>query len=361
MEDEPVPSLRWIYLYLGATMSLWASSATVVQPQSLPQRLPIARLAQAPEVVTQTSSATPASLVAIEQSVQLDAPILLSEADRDRFNQILLQAQRDSWSQLPPEQFIQRIAEQFVGARYQAGLLDGGEREALVLSLQNFDCVLFIETVLALGKGILQAEALTQENMAEPAEQWQPQKVAETTFSASVEGYRYRGGELGEYCDRLHYFSDWILDNQQRGNAIAILQLASQPLGKAITFMGSHRSSYPQLKSEDQYQCIRAAENRLNKKISGHSNNPANPLGYIPTAQIRAQYSKLQAGDIVAVATSVPGLDVTHTGLVYRHTNGNFGLIHSAPNVGVTIATDLQTYIERVDAAIGIIVTRPVL
>jgi hypothetical protein len=78
---------------------------------------------------------------------------------------------------------------------------------------------------------------------------------------------------------------------------------------------------------------------------------------YIPTDQIQSHYAELQAGDIIAIATSVPGLDVTHTGFVYRSSQG-LGLIHAAPS-GVKISADLQTYVSRVEAAIGIIVVRP--
>jgi hypothetical protein len=67
----------------------------------------------------------------------------------------------------------------------------------------------------------------------------------------------------------------------------------------------------------------------------------------------------LKPGDIVAIATDLPGLDVTHTGFVYRNPDGSVGLIHAAPGSGVKISRDLQTYTERVEHAIGILVARP--
>jgi hypothetical protein len=82
-------------------------------------------------------------------------------------------------------------------------------------------------------------------------------------------------------------------------------------------------------------------------------------VDYIPTNKIRSVYAQLQPGDIIAVATNIPGLDVTHTGLVYRQPNGSIGFIHASPAGQVTIARDLHRYVSRVERAIGILVVRP--
>jgi len=83
-------------------------------------------------------------------------------------------------------------------------------------------------------------------------------------------------------------------------------------------------------------------------------------VNYLPKNQIKSVYSQLKPGDIVAVATDVKGLDVTHTGLVYRNADGNIGLIHASPAGEVTVAYDLHRYISRVESAIGIVVARPI-
>ncbi len=350
-------------LSLAIIVSLWPWASAVAQPDALPQQLEPQQIEIVSPLEGSVPSSSPSSSPNLERQPSIiqgsleTAPASLDSADRDRLHNLLAKAQAECWHQQPYPQFIQSIAEQFLGEQYRAGLLDSGEAETLILSLQEFDCVLFIETVLALGKAIIQVESSAPELSLATQ-----QTIASTTFTKAVENYRYRGGKLQDYCGRLHYFSDWILDNQQRGNVSPIANLKIQPLNKAITFMGNHRGSYSQLKADSQYNCIRDAEQRLNRSINDSLSretvfNP--PFGYIPTAQIRRQYAQLQAGDIIAVATSVAGLDVTHTGLVYRHPNGNLGLIHAAPNAGVILASDLQTYIERVDSAIGIIVTRP--
>ena len=44
-----------------------------------------------------------------------------------------------------------QIGRVFMGAPYQAGLLEGKGRERLVVGLDAFDCTTFVETVLALA------------------------------------------------------------------------------------------------------------------------------------------------------------------------------------------------------------------
>ena len=122
--------------------------------------------------------------------------------DGQRFQQIMQYAISQNLSQQSLEKMMQEIAQQFLGSSYQAGLLDQGSQETLIASLTQFDCVLFIETVLALVRGIA-VEDYTY-----------------ATFTDHLINQRYRHGKMDNYCDRLHYFSEWIADNQQRGNLV---------------------------------------------------------------------------------------------------------------------------------------------
>jgi hypothetical protein len=83
-------------------------------------------------------------------------------------------------------------------------------------------------------------------------------------------------------------------------------------------------------------------------------------LEYIPINRIDSAYTKLQSGDIIAIATAVKGLDTTHTGLIYRMQNGNIGLIHASPSGSVGISSDLQSFVANVEDAISIMVVRPI-
>jgi cell wall-associated NlpC family hydrolase len=251
-----------------------------------------------------------------------------------RFREVMQYAMGQNLSQRPMGEIIQTIAEQFVGTPYAAGLLDKSNQETLVLSLEGFDCVLFIETVLAMARGV----AL--------------QDYSYQSFAGHIQNQRYRNGEMNGYCSRLHYFSDWIADNQKRGGVQNLTQsFGGIPLNNQLNFMSQHRSSYPQLANDDEaYECIVGMEANLAQL----------QVDYIPKNEIHTVYSRLLPGDVVAIATDVEGLDVTHTGLVYQHPDGSIGFIHASPSGEVKIARDLQAYVEAVESTVGVILARPV-
>ncbi len=253
--------------------------------------------------------------------------------DATRFQQIMAEATTRSLHNQPMGDIVQAIAVQFLGASYRANLLDQSNRETLVVSLTQFDCVLFIETVLAL------AHSVALQDYSPPG------------FTQHLQAQRYRDGKLDGYCSRLHYFSEWLLDNQKRQQVSDMaMELGGIPLNKPLGFMSAHRHLYPRLVSDSSaYDCVRTMEVNLSPLL----------LRYVPQSQVRQIYSHLQPGDVIAITTDTPGLDVSHTGLAYRNADGSIGLIHAVPDIGVMISPDLQTYVNRLPGAIGILVARP--
>jgi Protein of unknown function (DUF1460) len=238
---------------------------------------------------------------------------------------------------LPIDKVLQTVSTQFLGATYREGLLDRSETEKLFVSLTEFDCVLFVETVLAFSR-----------NLRSPSSSYE-------NFVGKIQEVRYADGKLDGYCSRLHYFSDWIRNNQKR-NIVRDLttELGGIPLNKKLNFMSSNWQKYPRLKnSKSNHQCILEMEQKIELEMRSQ------PLRYIPSQKIRSIYSQLKAGDIIAVTTDLKGLDATHTGFVYPTANG-IGFIHASPSGKVKVSSDLQGYVEGVDHAIGIMVVRPV-
>jgi hypothetical protein len=253
--------------------------------------------------------------------------------EREQFQHIMDWVIAQHLHEQPMTDIIQAIAHQFVGTPYKAGLLDQSSDETLVVTLQAFDCVLFVETVLAIARGLAQ------------------QDYSYPTFVNHLRDQRYQNGQLNGYCSRLHYFSAWIHDNEKRGTVKNITQeLGGIPLTKQLNFMSTHRQRYPQLaNNQGNYHCILEMEAQLN----------AVPLNYIPTDQIHHSYNQLQSGDIIGIATTIPGLDVTHTGFINRQPDGRIRLIHASPAGKVTTSQDLHQYVGNIKNAIGILVIRP--
>ena len=250
-----------------------------------------------------------------------------------RFREVMDFARRDRLHERPMGEIVQAVGERFIGAPYVAGMLDEGEREALIAPTDRFDCVLFVETALALARGIAVED------------------YSYDGFLGRIEDVRYRGGQMDGYCSRLHYFTDWIRENERRGLVENLTRgLGGEPLEKTLDFMSTHRASYPRFAENDSlFQGIREMEKRLEGA----------DVRYIPQERIRDVYDQLRAGDLLAFATHIDGLDVTHTGLVYAREDGGKGLLHASPSGGVTTAADLQAYVEGVESQIGIVVVRP--
>lgn len=307
------------------------------------QRLLVPSASAKPQILTNpdplkaTTFSLPSSVHPTQSTDYLDAQALSEDIpqtkDGERFRRVMQSAMRQKLHQRPIGEIVQVIAQPFLGSAYKANLLDQPKEETLVVNLHQFDCVLLVETVLAIARGVA------------------VQDYSYTTFVNHLRDQRYWDGQINGYCSRLHYFSQWIYDNQKRGTIQNIGQnLGGVSLHKKLNFMTTHRQSYAPMASNDTtYQCMVEREAQLDGVA----------VQYIPTQQIRRLYSKLQPGDIIAVATNIPGLDVTHTGFVYRQPNGNMGFIHASPAGQVTIARDLQRYVSRVKHAIGILVARP--
>lgn len=266
-------------------------------------------------------------------------PVAMDVPDPDsttmrQFRKVMAFARAQNLHERPIGEIMQVVGEQFLASPYIAGSLDKPEQEALIVDLAGFDCVLFIEATMALARGIAVED------------------YSYDTFAHHILDQRYRDGELNGYCSRLHYFSEWIADNEARGNVENISQdLGGKKLPNRLTFMSEHRDAYPRFATNDSlFQGIKDMEARLADL----------EIYYIPQDRIRSVYDQLQAGDIIATATSIGGLDVTHSGLVYANADGSKGFLHASTSGGVKVSSDLQAYVQNNKSQIGIVVARPV-
>lgn len=316
----------------------------------------------------------PTTQLPIQHSVQLSATPTpkLSSIDRQKLVTIRHKFQSQQWQKLPLGDRIQIIAEQFIGDPYRANLLDQSHSEQSFISLHQFDCVLFLETVLALTSTFstdsenaqnAQAKVQTgiqtgiQTNVQKPpsttTDITKSPPLPESNLIQNLQQYRYRDGRLDNYCSRLHYFSDWILDNQQRG---LIQDLGTVPLQRSINFMSQNWKKYsPIVRNPSLKDCIQTTESDLTQKLQ------AGQLKYIPIESLRSQENKLRSGDLIGLVTDLKGLDVTHSGFLYRTgTQAPAGLLHASQRSGIKISPNLESYVRGVDGAIGITVARPI-
>ncbi|MDX1315584.1 MAG: DUF1460 domain-containing protein, partial [Eudoraea sp.] len=160
-------------------------------------------------------------------------------------------------------------------------------------------------------------------------------------------------GQLSGYASRLHYFSEWIRNNEKKGLVKDItVSLGGIPAEKRLNFMTAHRDLYPRLSDATAYEQMEVVEETLE----------AQEYSYIPRSVLVKQLNNLQHGDIIALATSINGLDVTHTGIVFKKSNGEYHLLHASSRGQVEISEKpLLEYLAGVKGNTGILVARPIL
>ena len=225
------------------------------------------------------------------------------------------------------------VGKSFLGTPYVEKTLEIGEKETLIINLRGLDCTTFVENVLAFSH-------LLRKNTSDFKD-----------FGDQIKTIRYRDGLLSGYSSRLHYFTDWIRNNNEKGLVRDITSdLGGEIQLKPINFMGTHRELYPFLTDDSNYQQILETEAELAKE----------DLCILPQNAIEAQEENIQNGDIIALATSIKGLDVTHTGFAYKMPNGRLHLLHASSSGQVTITKEpLVDYLTKIKHNIGIIVARP--
>lgn len=265
----------------------------------------------------------------VEEGERLDAD------SRAVFTRLQAQADREEWAERSYGEIVEATGRALMGQPYVDGMLDVSDREILVADLTRFDCVLFVENVLAVANGIATGD----------------QSVS--AYLQSLEVLRYREGERDGYCSRLHYFSEWIADNEARGRLDNVTSaIGGERFEKQLAFMGTHRASYPRLADSDSlYACILDMERGLDDL----------ELSYIPQDRIAEAYPLIETGDVIATATRIGGLDVSHTGFAVEMPSGKMGFLHASLSAGeVIISPDLQRYVQGIDHQVGIVVARPV-
>jgi hypothetical protein len=173
--------------------------------------------------------------------------------------------------------------------------------------------------------------------------------IAEVGFT------RYRGGKMGDFTTRLHYTSDWFVDNEAKGvvKILAPELPGAEPFTQKVGIMSRHPEKYRQLKAHPELiPAIRLTEDKIN----------ARSLKYLPLDKIKAAEPLLQTGDIVGVCTTEEGIDIAHTGLCIKDEQG---IVHfmdassSRRNMKVTLESDISTCLNWSRKLTGVMFARP--
>ena len=254
------------------------------------------------------------------------------DGDTVLINQLLMKGYESGLSDA--NALIEFYARQLLGTPYVAHTLEG-DQEMLTINIHELDCLTFIETLYSLTRATLN------------------RRYSWRDFAADIENIRYRGGEMGDYSSRIHYISEWIIDNHMRGNLVEVTPDLPHVdyMVKNIDYMTHHTASYRQLKNDSvMVEKIRRYELRRHR------------FPYVKRSWLndKAVKAALRSGDFVSLVTKTEGLDVSHNGIIIVDDKGDPYLLDASMSGGKVMleGKPLFKYLERSKTNIGIRVFR---
>jgi hypothetical protein len=235
----------------------------------------------------------------------------------------------------PINNVVAAIGRSFIGTEYIAHTLEKKGKEELTINLTGLDCTTFLETSLTFARCI---------------------KLGKTSFEdyqKQLTLIRYRDGKLDEYPSRLHYFSDWIYNNSQKGIVKDVTKsIGGEKITFKLSFMSTHPDSYQMLKDNPKFvPMIAEQEKEINKR----------EYYYIPVDKVEKNEKKIKNGDLIAITVNVPGIDIGHVGIAVKEKDGRIYFMH-APLSGAKVQITkepLCDYLKKIKKDTGIIVLRP--
>ncbi len=257
---------------------------------------------------------------------------MVNGKDRTIFDELIRHFDREKPSLEYPDQLIPEIGKFFLGTPYVAGSIETKAAEHLIVNLREYDCVTFVENIVALVRLIRSRQESFE------------------AFRKLLQKIRYRHGRLQGYSFRLHYFSDWIHDNQKKGIVRDVTaEIGGRPFKKTLTFMTTHPDLYPALKDAANLRRMKFLERIISQR----------PLFFIPRKTLRRSEDRLRDGDLIAITTNREDLDVQHVGFAARVRN-RIHLLHASGVEGKVILSKdtLYRYLMQSKTRSGIMVAR---
>jgi hypothetical protein len=200
---------------------------------------------------------------------------------------------------------IARTSEFLLGRPYVEGSLGGGPGlpEEFRVDLNAFDCVTFIEVVIAIS-------------LARTGDE----------FIDTLRRIRYRDGVIG-WPSRNHYMVDWALNNEERG-FVRNVTGGPHALKKSCTL-----SLIPGLPSK------------------------TTTFSYFPAQWTADGAERFEVGDLMLFVSTRETLDVFHTGLLVKR-DERWLLRHATRTAGMVIDQELLEFIGQNEMA-GFVLLRP--
>ena len=208
---------------------------------------------------------------------------------------------KDARQQKSSTNFPLFFARQFLDVPYVAHTLEINDEEQLVINTDELDCTTLVETVTALTLCAYRKE------------------FTFLAYQQTLQAMRYRNGVIDRYPSRIHYFTDWIVENTKAG-IVTEIQQPNPPFTQIqtvkVNYMSQHPQSYKALKAHPEYVTEIA---QMEQRLTGLK------FRFIPKSEVKdtpAMREAIHDGDIIAITCNKPGLDIAHLGFAVWRSDG---------------------------------------
>lgn len=198
------------------------------------------------------------------------------------------------------------LSRQFLGAPYRSNPLIGsaGEAEVFVAAIDGFDCVTYVESVLALARASTVAD-----------------------FAETLREIRYDKG-LVQWRRRNHYMTSWMRNNARQG-IIAPVSIAGVPA---------------------------VSRNRVLNVLPGLAPRPIR-IRCVPKSSAASLVARMKTGDLIFFVSTRRNLDVFHLGVVIAE-GRTMLLRHASRSQGRVVEQELEEFL-KMNRMAGIVAMRP--
>lgn len=257
-----------------------------------------------------------------------------------KYNKVVKKAVQENWRALPIGERIAKFALSLNQTPYESYTLEiDNHIEAPSVNFEGLDCWTFFETSMGLARmiEIPKSSYTTQDLLRE------------------IEWTRYRGGRCnGNYLERIHYLSEWYIENQARTNIDNITRKISPTRrikGKQINEMTRLYRHYRYLKNNPSLRQGMKEQEAYVQSL---------PFHYIPKEKVKEIEHKIKSGDIIGIVTNKKGVLCSHVGIAIRTPQNQTHLMHASTTYKkVVVDTSISDYLYQFSNHAGIVVGRP--
>ena len=233
------------------------------------------------------------------------------------------------------EEVARHLLPYFAGKPYGTGGRGCPSNKTLV-NFDSYDCVTLVETWWALNYTLYEYKSRKQ-NHQDPFER----------FAQNLDKVRYFGGENCGIYDRIHYFTQAMQEMSRSGMMINVAVANGDLYKKRINYLSKEQGGEY---TKEFLEKTKYLESMLSRT----------PVHYYPKEKVHLYCPMAKTGDIIAFASTVPGLDVSHCAILSRD-EGDLMITHaSSLKEKVVFEEDLREYIASRTTVSGIFVYRPI-